>query len=81
MKKFLSLLLVCAMLGLTACGSGNDDADPTTDEQVENGSEDKNASKEIDWSKYENQANVLCYNIFYQDVADRSDEIQDLILK
>ena len=81
MKKFLSLLLVCAMLGLTACGSGNDDAEPNTDEQVENGSEDKNASKEIDWSKYENQANVLCYNIFYQDVADRSDEIQDLILK
>ena len=59
MKKFLSLLLVCAMLGLTACGSGNDDAEPNTDEQVENGSEDKNASKEIDWSKYENQANVI----------------------
>ena len=80
MKKFLSLLLVCAMLGLTACG-GNDDAEPNTDEQVEKGSEDENASKEIDWSEYENQANVLCYNIYYQDVADRSADIQDLILK
>lgn len=80
MKKFLSLLLVCMVLGLTACG-GSNDAEPSTDEKVENGSEDKNVSHEIDWSEYETQANIMSYNVYYQDVADRSADIQDLILK
>lgn len=74
MKKLLSLLLICAMLGLTACSGGAEDMDSETDKTVENESEEKQES-------YENQINVLCYNIYYQNVADRSENIQDLILQ
>ena len=31
--------------------------------------------------KYKNKVNLMCYNIFYKDVAERSRNIQDLILK
>lgn len=31
--------------------------------------------------EYKNKVNLLCYNIFYKEVAERSDNIQDLILK
>lgn len=31
--------------------------------------------------KYKNKVNLMCYNIFFKDVAERSRNIQDLILK
>lgn len=81
MKKLLSLLLICAMLGLTACGNGAEDTDLDADKTVENETGDDKDSEVKDWDSYENQIKVLCYNIYYMDVADRSENIQDLILK
>ncbi len=82
MKKLISILLLCAVLCMTACGN-NKQTEPDNDveQNTENGSDNEDVSGGDDLSKYENKATVMCYNIFYKDVADRSDDIQDLILK
>lgn len=80
MKKLISLLLLCAVLGMTACSSDKE-TEPSTEEKTESGSENEEAAGKTDLSSYENKAVVMCYNIFYKDVADRSADIQDLILK
>lgn len=80
MKKILILLLALTMLLLAGCGSDTNQTEPTksepTGEPTTEGSDDK-----VDFSKYENKVNVLCYNIYYQNVDERSANIQDLMKK
>ena len=76
MKKLISLLLICMMFALTACGN-------TADEVKENNEHTVNEEKvEVKhWSEYENKMRVLSFNVFYQDVEARKDKVIDLILK
>lgn len=80
MKRLIGLMLLCAVLCMTAC-SNDKKGEPEPDNQTEEGSETKDSSGGKELSEYENKAIVMCYNIFYKDVADRSSDIQDLILK
>lgn len=80
MKRLVSILLICIMFGLTACGSEKD-TDFDTDQTVGSESEKEKDSEVKGWDSYENQINILCYNIYYKDVADRSENIQDLMLQ
>ncbi len=79
MKKLISLMVLCVILCVTACGEKTE-KEPNTDAQITQ-SEKKEESEGKDLSQYKNKATVMCYNIFYKDVADRSADIQDLILK
>ena len=83
MKKILSILLVCLMLTLVACGGNEENTDVNSDnnEQTSEDKENQNEDEKVDFDSYKNKMKLMCYNIFYKDVADRSDEIQDLILK
>ena len=80
MKKILILLLVLTMLLLAGCGADPQNTDPTNTEpsssETNQGGDDK-----VDFSKYANKVNVLCYNVFYKNVDARAANIQDLIKK
>lgn len=81
MKKVIVWLLLIALLALAGCGNASDATEPSVQEDpTETGTE---ATEEagVDFSAYENQVRVLCYNIFYKDVERRAANIQDLILK
>lgn len=80
MKKRLLLLLLSLTFVFSACGNAQGNGN-TEDSQANNHTETESESDGIDLSVYENKMTLMCYNIFYKDVADRSDEIQDLILK
>ena len=64
---------------LTACNKGSQANSQS--QQTESQEETENVSEGKDLSQYENKVKLMCYNIFYKDVADRSADIQDLILK
>ena len=67
MKKILIWLLVLTMLLLAGCGADPQNTDPTNTEpsssETNQGGDDK-----VDFSKYANKVNVLCYNVFYKNV-------------
>ena len=75
-KKIISLLLACLMLIMSACGNAPDET-KETGEQTE--TEDVVTAKH--WSEYENKMNVLSFNVYYQNVEERKDNVIDLILK
>ncbi len=75
MKKCILWLLLAGLL-LAGCG-GNETPTTTTPSTTEAST----GGDTMDLSQYENKARVLCYNVFYQDVERRADNIQDLILK
>lgn len=77
MKRFISLLLMCLILGITACGNTGTNG---TNTETEIDSE-TNAGENKDFASFKNKVNLMCYNIFYKDVADRNENIQDLILQ
>jgi len=79
MKKKLILIMLGITLLLTACN--NSDQADSQSQQTESQEETENVSEGKDLSQYENKVKLMCYNIFYKDVADRSADIQDLILK
>lgn len=76
MKRIISILLVFSMFLLVACGKAKENVEKQTN--TETSTEEKVAKH---WSEYENKINVLCYNVFYQNVDERKDNIIDLILK
>ena len=78
MKKLISVLLICMMFVLTACGNTADEVKDNS-EQTENVSEETTKTKH--WSEYENSMRVLAFNVFYQNVEERKDNVIDLILK
>ena len=79
MKKKLVLIMLGITLLLTACNKGSQANSQS--QQTESQEETENVSEGKDLSQYENKVKLMCYNIFYKDVADRSADIQDLILK
>ena len=80
MKKMIILFLLAAMLlTLAGCGGAPAQQTPAVTETTEAPAEE--VSEGMDYSAYANKVNVLCYNIYYQDVDARQENIQDLILK
>lgn len=80
MKK---LIIFICVLALILCGCGGNEEPETTGAATESPNETTAPVTEEgpDFSQYANKATVLCYNIYYQDVDRRAENIQDLILK
>ena len=77
MKKILLLALAMMMAVLAGCS-----AEPTPTTTAPTTTAPAEATEPgVDFSKYKNKVNVLCYNIYYKDVERRAENIQDLILK
>ena len=87
MKKKLFMILFCMILMLTGCSGGTGSSDTASDEQQENeteeteNTEDTEDDSQASMDIYENEVKVMSYNIYYQNVEGRSDNIQDLIVK
>lgn len=77
MKKILLLALAMMMAVLAGCSA---EPTPTTTAPTTT-AHAETTEPGVDFSKYENKVNVLCYNIYYKDVERRAENIQDLILK
>lgn len=77
MKKILLLALAMMMAVLAGCSA---EPTPTTTAPTTTAPAET-TEPGVDFSKYENKVNVLCYNIYYKDVERRAENIQDLILK
>ena len=77
MKKILLLALAMMMAVLAGCSA---EPTPTTTAPTTTAPAET-TEPGVDFSKYENKVNVLCYNIYYKDVDRRAENIQDLILK
>ena len=81
MKKWIALLLLSGLLLLAGCG-GTEPTQPApgteapTQPEQTDGKED-----EMDYSAYTSTVKLLCYNIYYQDVDGRQENIQDLMVK
>ena len=75
MKKWI-LFLLAAMLMLAGCGGAPEVTQPSGEESVPSTGETG-----PDFSAYESKVKVLCYNIYYQDVDGRQENIQDLMVK
>lgn len=76
MKKVISLLMICMMLALTACGNSA--------EEVKENSEKTETEEKVEakhWSEYKHSMKVLSFNVFYQKVDERKDNVLDLIMK
>ena len=77
MKRILLLALVVMLAVMTGCA-----ADPVPTDTVPATTVPAETTEPgVDFSKYQNKVNVLCYNIYYKDVDRRAANIQDLILK
>ena len=79
MKKMIILFLLAAMLLMLAGCGGAPAQQPAVPETTEVPTEEVSAG--VDYASFANKVNVLCYNIYYQDVEARQENIQDLILK
>ena len=77
MKKILLLALAMMMAVLAGCSA---EPTPTTTAPTTTAPAET-TEPGVDFSKYKNKVNVLCYNIYYKDVERRAENIQDLILK
>lgn len=77
MKKVLNIILTLCLLLLAGCGEDKPvETTPSgTQEQTQGTTEG------MDFSTYDNQATILCYNIYYKDVDQRAEDIQDLMLR
>lgn len=75
------MLMLGVSLLFTACGNNGGDTESSQSDDSQTESESESESEGTDLSVYDNKMTLMCYNIYYKDVADRSDEIQDLILK
>ena len=77
MKKVLIIILTLCLLLLAGCGEDKPvETTPSgTQEQTQGTTEG------MDFSTYDNQATILCYNIYYKDVDQRAEDIQDLMLR
>ena len=75
MKRILIFILTASLLLLTGCNDDkpNDTAPSGTQEQTQGTTEG------MDFSAYDNKATILCYNIYYKDVDQRAENIQDLM--
>lgn len=79
MKRILTMILALLLL-LSACGSsGGAETPAAVPETTETATEE--VAECMDYSAYASKVNVLCYNIYYKDVAARSANILDLINK
>ena len=79
MKKMIILFLLAAMLLMLAGCGGAPAQQPAVPETTEVPTEEGDAG--VNYASFANKVNVLCYNIYYQDVDARQENIQDLILK
>ena len=79
MKKMIILFLLAAMLLMLAGCGGAPAQQPAVPETTEVPTEEVSAG--VDYASFAKKVNVLCYNIYYQDVEARQENIQDLILK
>ena len=85
-RKLLIWALLLALL-LTGCGQTNAPGETEATAPSETvteppaTSEPEESTDNIDFTRYENTVRVLCYNVYYQDVDRRSENIQDLMLK
>ena len=77
MKKVMLLILALCLLVLPACS--NEQPGDTTPSGTQGTTEGTEAG--LDFSKFENKTTILCYNIYYKDVASRAENIQKLMLR
>ena len=77
------LIFGLALLMLLMCAGCGEAAPQETEPPVQTteATVPEETEAAVDYSGYENKVDVLCYNIYYQDVERRAENIQDLILK
>ena len=81
MKKLILILMAAALLlAFAGCGGAPEATDPPTEASTEPSTEEITEAGP-NYSAYESQVKVLCYNIYYQDVDGRQENIRDLMTK
>lgn len=80
MKKLILILLAAALL-LVFTGCGGQTEEPPQTEPSSDPAPSEEVEDKVDYSSYASTMKLLCYNIFYQDVDDRQENIQDLLIK